>query len=248
MPLVCRPACADDLERTDKLVVASINDLTERHGFGSIAASHPPDFQLFSLADDPDGLWVVENDGNVLGFAWSWVCDDFWFLAQLFVSPDHQGSGIGRELLERTMAHAERSGAVNKALITFSFNAVSQGLYMRHGFWPRFPIYSFSIPRDRLIGPSSEEALLRCETLDETESSLWDLARVDRKALRVSREKHHRYLMKDKAMRGVGLYAGDECVGYAYLSSGGHIGPLAVVDPALLGAAFRTALHLAAEN
>src|SRR4051812_26532320 len=118
MPLECRLARADDLERADQLVVTSINNLTERHGFGSMAASHPPNFQLFSLADDPRGLCVAEDDGKIVGFAWSWVCDDFWFLAQLFVSPGHQGSGIGNELLERTLAHAEQSGAVNKTLIT----------------------------------------------------------------------------------------------------------------------------------
>jgi Transposase DDE domain group 1 len=39
MPVVCRPARAQDLERADELVVASINDLTERHGFGRMAVS-----------------------------------------------------------------------------------------------------------------------------------------------------------------------------------------------------------------
>lgn len=58
----------------------------------------PPNFQLFSLADDPDGLWVAEDDGRILGFAWSWICGDIWFLAQLFVSPDRQGGSVGREL------------------------------------------------------------------------------------------------------------------------------------------------------
>jgi hypothetical protein len=24
-----------------------------------------PDFQLFSLKDDPDGLWVAEDDGEI---------------------------------------------------------------------------------------------------------------------------------------------------------------------------------------
>jgi hypothetical protein len=60
MPILYRPAGAQDLERADQLVVASINDLTRRHGFGPMAASHPPNFQLFSLKDDPDGLWVAE--------------------------------------------------------------------------------------------------------------------------------------------------------------------------------------------
>ncbi|WP_245518606.1 GNAT family N-acetyltransferase [Mesorhizobium sp. M1C.F.Ca.ET.188.01.1.1] len=35
-----------------------------------------------------------------MGFAWSWACDDLWFLAQLFVDPARQGHGIGNALLE----------------------------------------------------------------------------------------------------------------------------------------------------
>ena len=81
--MVCRPARAEDLEFADALVVSSINDLTVRHGFGQMASPSQPNFQLFSLADDPDGLWVAEADGRILGFAWSWVCGDIWFLAQL---------------------------------------------------------------------------------------------------------------------------------------------------------------------
>jgi CubicO group peptidase (beta-lactamase class C family) len=39
MPILCRPARAQDLERADELVVASFNDFTQRHGFGAIATS-----------------------------------------------------------------------------------------------------------------------------------------------------------------------------------------------------------------
>jgi hypothetical protein len=91
MPLIYRPARAEDLAAADALAVASINDLTVRHGFGPMAATSPPSFQLFSLKDDPDGLWVAEAGGAILGFAWSWVCGDVWFLAQLFVDPGPAG-------------------------------------------------------------------------------------------------------------------------------------------------------------
>jgi ribosomal protein S18 acetylase RimI-like enzyme len=247
MPIVYRPARAQDLERADGLVVASINDLTARHGFGPMAASRPPNFQSFSLKDDAGGLWVAEDADEILGFAWSWVCGDLWFLAQLFVSPGHQGRGIGNELLKRTLEHARKSGAANKALITFSFNTVSQGLYIRHGLFPRFPIYNFSVARDLLVG-RLQGAQLRHAPLDDTASHLHNLARIDARALGVSREKHHRYLMSDGATKGSMLYSGDDCVGYVYIGADGHIGPLAVAQPDVMGAAFRTALNLAAES
>jgi ribosomal protein S18 acetylase RimI-like enzyme len=247
MPVVCRPARAQDLERADALVVASINDLTERHGFGPMAVPRPPNFQLFSLKDDAVGLWVAEDADEILGFAWSWVCGDLWFLAQLFVSPGHQGRNIGNELLQRTFEHAQKSGATNKALITFTFNTVSQGLYIRHGLFPRFPIYNFSVARERLIG-RLQGAQFRCVPLEETASSLHSLAQIDARVLGVSREKHHRYLINDNATRGASLYAGDDCVGYVYVSTDGHIGPLAVAQPDALGTAFRTALNLAAAS
>ena len=151
MSLIYRPAQASDLETAEALVVSSINDLTERHGFGQMATASLPNFQLFSLRDDPDGLWVAEDDGNILGFAWSWVCGDVWFLAQLFVDPAQQGRGIGNELLKLTLEHSRKLGATHRALITFTFNRVSQGLYIRHGLFPKMPIYFFGVPREQLI-------------------------------------------------------------------------------------------------
>jgi ribosomal protein S18 acetylase RimI-like enzyme len=247
MPIVYRPARAQDLERADRLVVASINDLTQRHGFGSMASSHPPNFQLFSLKDDPDGLWVAEESDEILGFAWSWVCGDLWFLAQLFVSPGHQGRGIGNELLKRTFEHARKSGATNRSLITFTFNTVSQGLYIQNGLYPRFPIYNFSVARELLTG-RLQGPRFRHVPLEDTASDLLGLARIDAKVLGVSREKHHRYLIADKATSGFGFYDGDDCVGYAYVSTAGHVGPLAVGEPKAVATALRTALALAVES
>src|SRR3979490_724076 len=246
MPILCRPAREEDLERSDEIVVASINELTERHGFGPIAATRPPNFQLFSLKDDAGGLWVAEDTDEILGFAWSWVCGDLWFLAQLFVSPGHQGRGIGNELLKRTFEHAQKSGATNKALITFTFNTVSQGLYIRNGLFPRIQIYNFSVARELLMG-RLRGPQFRPVSLEETASDLQNLANIGARVLGVSREKHHRYLLNDRTTRGVGLYSGEDCVGYAYVSNGGPIGPLPVALPDALGSAFTTALALAVE-
>lgn len=44
------------------------------------------------------------------------------------------------------------------------------------------------------------------------------------------------------------LYAGSECVGYAYIASNGHIGPLAVTRTDVPGDAFTAALKIAADG
>ena len=94
MPILYRPARTEDLQRAGELVAAGINDLCRRHGFGPMAAVRLPAFSRFSLEDDSDALCVVEDAGEIVGFSFSWVCGDLWFLAQLFVSPDGQGCGF----------------------------------------------------------------------------------------------------------------------------------------------------------
>jgi hypothetical protein len=49
-------------------------------------------------------------------------------------------------------------------------------------------------------------------------------------------------------MRGFAVYTGEDCVGYAYISSSGHIGPLAVARPEATGPALRTALKRTLEG
>jgi len=248
MPPAVRPARSRDLLRATELVATSINDLCARHGFGPMATVRAPTFAAFSLADDPRGLWVAEDDGDLRGFAFSWVCDGLWFLAQLFVAPGQQTRGIGGELIERTLEQAHATGAATRALITFSFNTVSQGLYMRYGMFPRCSIYNLSATAETLRA-RPDGARLRCAPIDKQAPQLDRLARIDASALGVARTKHHRFLLDDGVTRGYTLHAGtaDECVGYVYVADG-HVGPLAVTRAELAGAAFRAALDLAAES
>jgi ribosomal protein S18 acetylase RimI-like enzyme len=247
MPVTYRAARAEDLQQAGELVVHSLNELCERHGFGPIATIRPPIFAQFSLRDDPDGLWLAEEADQIVGFAFSWVCGGLWFLAQLFVSPGHQGLGIGQELLRLTVEHAIKTKAAVRALITPAFNSVSQGLYVRHGLFTRCSIYSFSVERDDVIKRLSKEGELRCTPLANTPHHFDLLATIDACALGVSRAKHHRFLLNDGTTHGVMLYADEECVGYAYIAEG-NIGPLAVTHKAHLRSAFRTVLKLAADG
>ena len=247
VPIIYRPARADELQATQQHIVRSINDLSERHGFGSMASVRTPDFQLFSLNDDPAGLWTAERDGEIVGSAFSWVCGDLWFLAELFISPALQGQGIGGELLKRALAHADTAGAAYKALITFTFNRVSQGLYIRHGLFPRLPVYMFGAAREAVMARLPGDRL-RSIRIENTAAHSAALAAIDLSALGVSRAKHHAFLAGDAATKGFLLYDGSDCVAYAYVNQGGHVGPFAVARADAAGPAFVTALHLAAES
>jgi ribosomal protein S18 acetylase RimI-like enzyme len=245
MPLVVRPARADDLASAQELVVRSINDLTVRHGFGSIAAARAPDFQALCLRDDPRGVWLAEDGGEIAGFALSWACDQLWFLAELFVAPGRQGEGIGNDLLDRCLQHASQTGATARSLITFAFNVAAQGLYVRHGLSPRLPIHLCSAEREALARHEGGRTL-RSTPIRPTTADLATLRRLDAAALGVSRERHHLFLLSEPALQGVFLEDGGECVGYAYVSAAGHIGPLAVLHAQAMPAAFTTALAMAA--
>lgn len=246
MSVALRPARADELQHAQELIVGSINDLTERHGFGAMASVRAAAFQQFCFHEDPGGFWIAEDNGEIVGTAFSWVCGDLWFLAELFIAPRMQGSGIGRELLRRALCHADQAGAKTRALITFTFNTVSQGLYMRHGMFPRLPVYMFTA--DRLTVRNTPDMRFQVRKIEASKSQLALLAALDTGALGVSREKHHKYLLNDPAMNGYLLYEGSDCIGYAYVASTGHVGPLAVTKRDAMTNALSAALRIAAEG
>jgi hypothetical protein len=67
--------------------------------------------------------------------------------------------------------------------------------------------------------------------------------------LGVSRERHHNYLLlSGQTMKGFLLYEGDGCIGYAYVASTGHVGPLAVTKHDATASALGGALRIAAQG
>jgi hypothetical protein len=117
-------------------------------------------------------------------------------------------------------------------------------LYIRHGLLPRLPIYLVNVAREVLMDRLQGDRL-HSTPIEPTASHLETLAQLDAITLGISREKHHRYLLGDGTTKGVLLYHRSECIGYAYASATGHVGPLAVAQARSMGAAFRTALDLA---
>ena len=58
-----------------------------------------------TLTTDTEGCWVAEVDGEVVGVAISRVRELMWILASFAVRPEHQGQGVGTQLLAAAMHH-----------------------------------------------------------------------------------------------------------------------------------------------
>jgi GNAT superfamily N-acetyltransferase len=86
------------------------------------------------LERDPGGAWVAEADGELAGAALAIDRDGVWGLSLLVVDPRHQSGGVGRALLERSLAYAD--GGRRGAIILASSDSRALRAYARAGFVP----------------------------------------------------------------------------------------------------------------
>jgi GNAT superfamily N-acetyltransferase len=88
-------------------------------------------FERLLLAD-AGGCWTAEDaDGRIVGSALSLVRDGIWGLSFLAVHPDHQAQGIGRQLLDAALTHAEGARA---GIIASSVDPKAMRRYSSAGF------------------------------------------------------------------------------------------------------------------
>jgi GNAT superfamily N-acetyltransferase len=245
MDVTYRPARPEDLEPGLRVVQQAFNELRGRNGLRPVALREPT-FQRFAYAEDPTGLWVAEREGTVIGFAFSWMRQRFWYLAQLFIRPDIQASGIGQALMSRTLEQAARNGAENRALITLGYNLASTGLYIRNGLYPREPLYRLVAPAGLLAGRLIADTDTVATPLGPFPGEHAWLDAVEEAVIGFRRETQHRFMQSTPGMRALRVDAGGRPAGYAYVSAECHIGPLLAVPEAdearVVLAAIRAAL------
>lgn len=129
-----RPMQPADLAPLVELQFASFADLDARMG-------EPP----FELTDevrerggariahlqrtDPEGAWVAELEGDLVGCSLALVRDGMWFLSLLVVKPGFQGKGIGRQLLDAAL-----QTATDRSWILSTVEPAAVRRYQRAGF------------------------------------------------------------------------------------------------------------------
>jgi GNAT superfamily N-acetyltransferase len=85
----------------------------------------------FLLASDPDGSWVAEESGRITGLAQAFIRDRIWVLSLLGVSPDRQGRGTARGLLDRALDYGTPG---SPGMIQASADPRAMALYAGAGF------------------------------------------------------------------------------------------------------------------
>jgi GNAT superfamily N-acetyltransferase len=146
-----RPLTPDDVPAADRAAWAALrehipdafaHENEERARRGQYRIAH-------LLATDPDGAWVAELDGEVVGIGLALLREGVWGLSLLAMRPDVLSRGGGRRLLEATLRYAERARG---AIILSSTDPRAMRRYARAGFELR-PCVAFAGIVDRSAIP-----------------------------------------------------------------------------------------------
>lgn len=246
--LAYRPARTDELLACAGIWRTSINDYIVPMGQAEVPSEFGPITRLYThlRSTDPTRFLVAtvpSDDGErVVGFASAVVRERLWYLSMLFVLPEYQGAGLGRELLARVMPP---DGSMVRGTATDSAQPISNALYASFDIVPRMPLLNLvGLPqRPEAFGelPSGIVAL----PFDEIAAGPPDgighrllveaIDALDRDLLGVAHPVDHRFLRTES--RQAWLYRGPDGapVGYGYAGEAGRVGPVAVLDDGLMG-------------
>jgi GNAT superfamily N-acetyltransferase len=220
-----RAATEADLDALYDVFRASIGELFRRHGLEPPAPPREAFVaqQSHLLRHDPERSVVADDAGRVAAFAAALVRGDSWFLASLFVLPEHQGRGLGTRLLDAVWGESHP----RRLTLTDSIQLVSNGLYARRGLVPATPMLHLAGRVRAVAAPGLE---LEPEAVDDGA-----LAALDRAAYGFDRAPDHAHWSRHA--RATVWTRGGEPVAYSYVSPHGRIGPLAGRDGPLAAAA-----------
>jgi ribosomal protein S18 acetylase RimI-like enzyme len=233
MAILYRPARIDDIQVVSDVYWQSVLDIYRAHGFGYKRQTYPLNpYYAFALQEEPDGFFVAEDAGKIVGATISWVRGRLWFLSHLFILPEHQDKGVGKALLSKTLEYGERRKSDIHGVITMAFNPASIALYMKYGMYPVEDIYLLTLEADKawqipesLPGTSSEG--ISTSSIQSHELSL-----IDNEVLGISRPLHHRFFQESKRASGYLLRYKGRAAAYVYIWPDGRIGPVAALPDA----------------
>ena len=95
------------------------------------------------LALSPDGCFVAERDGRVVGVLTTTTYEGLAFLGAVIVAPELRGKGVGKEMMEAALAHLRATG-VRTVRLNAYLNAIP--FYERLGFRREYEVIRWHSP------------------------------------------------------------------------------------------------------
>jgi GNAT superfamily N-acetyltransferase len=139
LPAGIRPATADDVATIHGLIC----DLAEYERARDQVKATPDQLRAALFGPSPATFALVaEDDGTVVGFALWFLNFSTWegvhgiYLEDLYVRPEHRGTGLGRALLTSLAAIALARGYARVEWSVLDWNAPSIDFYRRLGAMP----------------------------------------------------------------------------------------------------------------
>jgi GNAT superfamily N-acetyltransferase len=128
------------------------------------------------LQTDPDGSWVAEQGGTIIGMSQSFVREEYWTLSQLGTVPGSQNQGVGRELLALALSHGDPH---SPGTIQCSRDPKAMALYSSFGFTLHPVVAAWGALRPGAVAPPAD--VVRREAGEVSERELDLVTAIDRK-------------------------------------------------------------------
>lgn len=172
-----RPGRDDDASDLGRICFEAFASVADAHNFPRDFPSAEIAAGLMSmLLTRPDIYSVVaEEGGRVVGSNFLWEGDAVSGVGPITVDPNGQNSGIGRELMNDVLQHADDRGTLSVRLVQAAYHNRSLSLYTKLGFDTVEPLSNMQGPA---IG-------VKIEGYDVRELTTEDLPAVDALAIRV---------------------------------------------------------------
>jgi len=175
--VVIRPLTAEDIEAAfpmshNALRIAGLAYGWEMPEIDDVARVRGRERFGHFLAHDPDGAFVADQDGEIVGVGAATRRGRLWFLSLLTVATHVQSLGVGRRLLDATMQTLGDAGA-----LCASDDPKALRRYRLAGF-DLVPCYQAKGPLDRTLLPAVEG--VRAGSFTDDRDFVEDIATLQR--------------------------------------------------------------------
>jgi len=225
--IAIRRGTEDDIRPAFDLSIAAMSDLFARQGNESLLDGEQFWQHLQSILEhvavSAAEWWVAidEADGSMVGYSRSVERGGLFELTELFVRPDRQSAGLGRQLID--LAFPAGRGEVRAIIATTDVRALAR--YYGAGTVVRFPIATMTgKPR-----PSESGELAKLEPIPATPDDIPEFAGIETAVIGYPRDADYAWLVDHRD--GYLYRRAGRTVGFSFVSPGGS-GPVAALEPA----------------